>query len=210
MSTHVRVIDTPHGEARLHADRSHRPIAALVLGHGAGGGVESPDLVTLSEALPRRGVSVFRIEQPWRVAGKRVAARPAALDEATVSCVNAIRVRCPMIMGGRSAGARVACRVGRSVGAVGCLLLAFPLLPPGRHGDSRLPELLRAGLPAFVIQGERDAFGNADAFPGSIDITQIPAADHSFRVLKSAEISQTDALARIVDATVTWVTTRVS
>ena len=159
MHTDVRTVATPQGDARLHAARAPRPVATLVLGHGAGKGVESRDLEVLADALPRQGISVFRIEQPWHVAGKKVAARPALLDESTIACVNALRVRTPIVLGGRSAGARVACRLASSLGAVGCVALAFPLHPPGRPENSRLPELLGAGVPTFVVQGERDSFG---------------------------------------------------
>lgn len=210
MARQIRTVPTPVGDARLHADRATRPVAALVLGHGAGGGIESPDLLALSRALPNQGISVFRIEQPWRVDGKRVASRPEALDAATLSCVNAIRVRTPLILGGRSAGARVACRLAHACGAVGCMALAFPLQPPGRPGVTRLLELQEVHLPTVVIQGQRDAFGGADAFPPHIDVVEVPEADHSFKVLKSAVLSQDEVLALIVESAVDWVTRRVA
>ncbi len=209
MTTTVRRVPTPHGDARLHTDRSRHPHAALVLGHGAGRGVDSPDLVALAAALPRQGVSVFRVEQPWHVAGKRVAGRPHLLDEATVACVNAIRVRTPLVLGGRSAGARVACRLAGALGAVGCLALAFPLHPPGRPESTRLPELVAAGVPTLVIQGERDAFGGPDQFPPTVELVTVPDADHGFAVPRRAVLSADETMALIVEAVVEWVTTRV-
>lgn len=206
----VRTIATPYGDARLHADRARRPVAALALGHGAGKGVDAPDLEALADALPRQHISVFRIEQPWHVAGKKVAAAPGVLDIATVACVNAIRVRSPIVLGGRSAGARVACRLASRLGAVGCLALAFPLHPPGRPDSSRLAELRLAGVPTLVVQGERDTFGLPDEFPDDLDLTPVPAADHSFRVPARAELTQEQALAVVVEAVVEWVTARVS
>lgn len=210
MASHIRIIPTPVGDARLHADRARRPVAALVLGHGAGGGVDAADLLALSTALPKQGISVFRIEQPWQVAGKRVAMRPELLDAATISCINGIRVRTPLVIGGRSAGARVACRLARASGAVGCMALAFPLRPPGRPDVSRLPELRQVDLPTLVIQGQRDAFGGADAFPATVDVVEVPEADHSFKVLRSAMLSQEEVLAFIVETAVEWVTARVA
>jgi predicted alpha/beta-hydrolase family hydrolase len=209
VTTAIRTVSTPHGVARLHADRSRHPVAALVLGHGAGRGVDSRELVALASALPRQGVSVFRIEQPWHVAGKKAASRPQVLDEATVACVNAIRVRTPLVLGGRSAGARVACRLARGLGAVGCLALSFPLHPPGRPESSRLPELLGAGVPTLVVQGERDAFGGPEQFPGSVELTVIPDADHGFAVPKRSVLSADETMALVVEAVVEWVTSRV-
>lgn len=203
------MVPTAQGDARLHADRSRHPVAALVLGHGAGKGVESRDLAALAAGLPRHGISVVRIEQPWHVAGKRVASRPEALDEATIACVNAIRVRSPLILGGRSAGARVACRRASGLGAVGVVALAFPLHPPGRPDKSRLPELDGVGLPTLVIQGERDAFGSAAQIPAggrlAREVVGVPDADHGFAVPKRAALTQDETLAVIVEHVRRWV-----
>ncbi len=209
MTTFVRTVATPHGDARVHADRSRRPRLSLVLGHGAGTGVDTADLTALASALPRQGISVFRVEQPWHVAGKSVAWRPNLLDEATVACIGALRVRTPIVLGGRSAGARVACRLSRQVGAAGCLALAFPLHPPGRPGSSRRAELEDAGVPTLVVQGERDAFGGPSEFPPTVDLTVIPDADHGFAVPKRAQLSAEETMSLIVEAVVEWVTSRV-
>ncbi len=208
--TTVRMVATDQGEARLHIDRARSPVATVVLGHGAGRGEDSPELVVLATELPRQGISVFRVEQPWHDAGKRVAARSEALDEAFRRCMDAIRVRTPVVIGGRSAGARVACRSAAGLGAVGCLALAFPLHPPGRPAKTRLPELMAAGVPTFVVQGEKDVFGGPDAFPEGIELTVVPEADHAFKVPKRALLSQEETYALIVEAVVEWVTARVA
>jgi uncharacterized protein len=206
----VRVYRTSVGDGRLHADRAKHPLAALVLGHGAGRGVDSPDLVALATVLPRRGVTVFRIEQPWVVAGKKVAPRPETLDLGTVAALNSIRVRSPLVIGGRSAGARSACRVARRMGAVGCVALSFPLHPPGRPESSRLAELRAVGLPTLVVQGERDAFGAPSEFPDSTELVAIPDADHGFAVPARAALTREQTLDRVVDAVLQWVLARVA
>ncbi len=208
--TSVRVVRTELGDARLYASRAKHPLATLVLGHGAGRGVDSPDLDALATVLPRRGVTVFRIEQPWVVAGKRVAPRPEALDIGTIAGLNGIRVRTPLIVGGRSAGARSACRVARRMGAVGCVALSFPLHPPGRPESSRLAELRGVGLPTLVVQGERDAFGSPAEFPVSTDLVAIPEADHGFAVPARAIRTRDETLDLIVEAVLGWVLARVS
>jgi predicted alpha/beta-hydrolase family hydrolase len=205
VSTEVSSVETPHGEARLHRDRARRPIATLVLGHGAGGGVESRDLDALARFLPRQGISVVRVEQPWRVAGKKVAARPAVLDECFVAATDRLRVRTPLVVGGRSAGARSAARTARTMGAAAYLALAFPLHPPGRPDKSRLDELLAVDVPTLVIQGERDAFGTPEEFPEGFDMTVVPGADHGFKVPKRGAVSQEEALLIVVEATLEWV-----
>jgi predicted alpha/beta-hydrolase family hydrolase len=200
-----RLVPTPQGDARLVVRRAKRPIATVVLTHGAGGGIDAPDLVRLARTLPQQEISVTLVEMPWRVAGKKVAPRPELIDQAYLAVMNSMRMRSPLIIGGRSAGARSACRIARSVGAKGVLALSFPLHPPGRPESSRLPELLGCRVPALVIQGESDPFGTPEEFPDHVDLAVVPAADHSLRVPKAAPIGQDDALAVVLEATLEWI-----
>ena len=160
-------IGTPHGLARVHLHDVTEPRAALVLGHGAGGGFGSRDLVAATEAALSAGVSVALVEQPYRVAGRRSPAPAHQLDTAWVTVIAELRQAAlrdlPLVVGGRSAGARVACRTASGVHAVGVLCLAFPLQPPPRRSGSvspsRIDELDGVAVSVLVVQGERDRFG---------------------------------------------------
>jgi hypothetical protein len=203
----VTTIETPVGPARVTVDAARNPRQTLVLGHGAGGGIEAADLAALARRLPAQAVTVVRVEQPWRVAGRKVATPPATLDVAWAAVLEALPIDGDLVVGGRSAGARVACRTALATGAVGCLALAFPLHPPGRPERSRLPELLAAVVPTLVVQGDRDAFGGPErlaAGGGAYDIRPIPFADHSFRVPRSAPLTQREALTLVVDSVAGW------
>lgn len=158
-------IDTPRGPARVHLHEPRRsPLAAIVLGHGAGGGVSAPDLQAVTSAAVADGLTVALVEQPYRVAGRRSSPPAAHLDEAWIAVVEELRVGplegLKLIVGGRSAGARVACRTATRTEPVGVLCLAFPLVPPGRSElKSRLPELDAVAVPTLVVQGAQDPFG---------------------------------------------------
>jgi len=203
-----RIIPTPVGEGRLVTRRASRPIATVLLSHGAGGGIEARDLTELATYLPRQGVTVMLFEQPWRRAGRKVATPPATLDIGLRAAVDAIRVRTPIIVGGRSAGARSACRSAKALGAAGCLALSFPLHPPGKPEKSRLDELLGAAVPALVIQGERDPFGRPEEFPEGVELAVVPAGDHGLKVplrrSEAAPVDQDQALAIVAEATLEW------
>ena len=203
--TTVRTVPTKQGDARVHTDRSRSPFATLVVGHGAGGGIDAPDLVALSERLPREGITVVRLEQPWRVAGKKVAPAPSILDAALIAVADNLRLRTPLVLGGRSAGARSACRTAKHLGASGVLALAFPLHPPGKPESSRVDELDAVSVPALVIQGENDPFGRPDEFPASTELAVVPGGDHSLKVPKRGPISQEDAMSIVVEATLEWI-----
>jgi predicted alpha/beta-hydrolase family hydrolase len=159
-------IDTPSGPARAHLHPAESARGALVLMHGAGAGIDGPDLVAATGAAVGEGFSVALVEQPYRVAGKRAPAPAKRLDEAWIAVIEHLRANelagLPIVAGGRSLGARVACRNVDETGAVAVLCLAFPLLPP-RRGDkppqSRLPELESVKVPVLIVQGENDRFG---------------------------------------------------
>ncbi len=206
----VQIVATPHGEGRLVSYRARRPVATLLLSHGAGRGVDTRDLQALAADLPRQGVHVHLFEQPWRVAGGRVASPPATLDTGLTAAAHSLRTRTPLVVGGRSAGARSAARTARQLGASGCLCLAFPLHPPGRPEKSRLDELLGTGVPTLVVQGENDAFGRPDEFPADVDLAVVPSADHGFATPKRSGVSEAEAMAVIVESTLEWIVREVA
>lgn len=167
----ARGIPTPLGPARVRTtDGGAR--GTLVLGHGAGGGIESVDLVAVTAAAAGAGWRVHGVEQPWRVAGRRIAPAPPRLDEAWAAVLAALRddgdLAGPLVFGGRSAGARVACRTAGAQGAAGVLALAFPLHPPRRPESSRAAELTAVAVPLVVVQGETDAFGGPEAVAAAL------------------------------------------
>jgi predicted alpha/beta-hydrolase family hydrolase len=211
-------VTTPQGPGRWHVSEAGSPVALLVLGHGAGGGVDAPDLAALAARLPERGVTVLRFEQPWRVAGRRVAARPPLLDEAWLAALGAVAGTVgpglPLVIGGRSAGARVACRTATSLGVVGVVCLSFPLHPPGRPERSRLPELLAPAVPRLVLQGTRDTFGGAAELTADlagqeggagVRVVALPGADHGGRVLSGADPTAAQLREQVVAATAAFV-----
>ena len=157
----VRPIETPHGRANAHLHLVDDPRGALVLDHGAGGGVAAPDLVTVTGAARAAGFSVALVEQPYRVAGRRSPPASTTLDTAWTSVLEDLRAHeladLPVLVGGRSSGARVACRTAAATGAIAVLCLAFPLIAPS--GASRQDELDGAGVSVLVVQGESDRFG---------------------------------------------------
>ncbi|MGE7387118.1 alpha/beta family hydrolase [Streptomyces sp. NPDC004126] len=208
MSTRTESVDAPAGEARITWHTARAAKLVLALGHGAGGGIEARDLQALAAALPARGVSVALVEQPWRVAGKKVAAAPKVLDEGWRAVWPALeRPGLPVVAGGRSAGARVACRTAAELGAAGVLALSFPLHPPGKPEKSRAEELLGAGRPVLVVQGGRDPFGRPEEFPaGEYELVEVPFGDHGFAVPKKADLTQDEALAVITSAAAPWLT----
>ncbi|GAA3180935.1 MULTISPECIES: alpha/beta family hydrolase [Streptomyces] len=199
-------VATPAGEARITWFRAPVPArAVLAVGHGAGGGIEARDLRALAAALPGRGYTVALVEQPWRVAGKKVAPAPKTLDAGWTALWPALeKPGLPVVAGGRSAGARVACRTARELGAHAVLALSFPLHPPGRPEKSRADELTAAGVPTLVVQGGRDPFGRPEEFPPGTELRELAHGDHGFAVPKRAGVSEEASMATLADAVAEW------
>jgi predicted alpha/beta-hydrolase family hydrolase len=202
----TQIVSTDAGDARITWHHAKKARLVLAVSHGAGGGVEARDLQALAAVLPAHEVTVALVEQPWRVAGKKVAPAPKTLDVGWRGIWPAVaEPGLPVISGGRSAGARVACRTATELGAHAVLALSFPLHPPGKPEKSRAGELLGAGVPTLVVQGGNDTFGKPGEFPeGSYEIVEVPYGDHGFAVPKRAEIGQEEAVAIVTDAVVKW------
>ena len=199
----VREIATPQGPARAHVCRPVRAAGTVVLGHGAGGGLGALDLAVSREVLVEHRWAVVIVEQPWLVAGRRVAGRPPTLDEAWVPVVRALcsgrgALPRPLVLGGRSAGARVACRTSAQLAADAALLLSFPLHPPGRPESLRAHELALAPDPTWIVQGTNDSFGTpaelAAYLPVGATLLEVPGG-HSFP--RGSRGALVDALTRV-------------
>ena len=195
------MIETPHGPARaeLHPARDEAR-AALMLGHGANGGIKARDLQAVTAVARELGYTVALVEQPYVVAGRRSPAPAHQLDAAWLAVVEHLRAGelagLPLVTGGRSSGARVACRTAAAAGAAGVLCLAFPEHPPGTPEKSRLDELDAVEVPVLVVQGQADPFGMPPAGPNR-EVAVVPGT-HSF----------TRGLDGVVDAVRGWLAQR--
>jgi len=202
----VRHVTTDAGEARITWFPAPEPRLVLAASHGAGGGIEARDLKALAAALPGHGVTVALVEQPWRVAGKKVAPAPKTLDTGWRGVWPALAAPgLPVVSSGRSAGARVACRTATELGALAVLALSFPLHPPGRPEKSRADELLGTGVPTLVVQGGNDPFGRPEEFPpGPYELREVPYGDHGFAVPKKSGLNEAQAMDVLTAAVTKW------
>lgn len=181
MSHALREVDTPSGPAQVALTKPGKR-GLYVVGHGAGGSIDAPDLVAVATALAEAGWTVARVIQPYRVKGHRAPERPPKLDAAWLAVIDALSKQRHgrLVVSGRSSGARVAVRTAAAVGADAVVALAFPLHPPGKPEKSRADELAELAVPTLVVQGERDAFGTPAQFPKGVHVVGVPG-DHSLK-----------------------------
>ena len=203
MSNGMDLVPTPVGKAGITWYPAHGPARAVaLLGHGTATGVEAADLQALAADLPRRGIIVALVTQPYRMSRTRNGSDEASLDavwEALWPIAAGLAV--PVISGGRSAGSQVACRTAEKLDAHAVLALAYPLLGPGSP-----EELLATGRPTLVLQGTRDPFGRPDQFPAlpaEIELAEIPDSNHTFDTPGS--IPRSTTMDHITRATSQWI-----
>jgi predicted alpha/beta-hydrolase family hydrolase len=181
-------IATPTGDALVGLDQAAGARRLLVIGHGAGGSVQTPDLVAIRNACLAAGISVARVTQPYRLAGRKTPSAAPVLDRAWAAVVAALGRRTALagldfVYAGRSSGARVACRTAADADVtprpIAVVAVAFPVHPPGRPEKSRLPELAAVPQPVLVVQGLSDPFGMPEPAPGRT-VRQV-IGDHSLK-----------------------------
>jgi hypothetical protein len=203
-------VPTPRGDARVAVDDPSETNGTALLFHGAGGDMNAAVLLAVRDALLAGGWRVVRLDQPYRVAGRRAPAPAPQLDE--VALLVAASFGGPLLLAGKSSGARVACRTARAAGAAGVVALGFPLYPPGRPDKSRADELTGAGVPVLVLQGGRDTFGTPDEVRAAVGkrrgftVREVVGGDHSFNARRADGRSTADCLAEVARATLHWAT----
>ena len=103
-------IATPVGPAAVELDAAAGARRLLVMGHGAGGSIDAPDLLAVRKACLAAGISVARVTQPYRLAGKQGTPPTGVLDQAWAAVIAALggARRSPgsnFVYAGRSSGA---------------------------------------------------------------------------------------------------------
>jgi predicted alpha/beta-hydrolase family hydrolase len=177
----------------LKVYRSDSPTAALVVGHGAGAGQNSPFMVRTAEGLAARGIAAATFDFPYMTARRSVPDRPPVLEQAWRDAVDAARREfggLPLFIGGKSMGGRIASQVASQGvdGLSGLVFLGYPLHPPGKPLQRRDAHLPAIREPMLFVQGSRDAFGTSDEIRELLDRLQraemheVGGGDHSFKV----------------------------
>jgi uncharacterized protein len=191
----------------------------LVLAHGAGAGQQHPFMVRYARGLAARGVHVVTFDFPYMEAGRRSPDRAPVLEACFRGVIAAVAQHpsargARLFLGGKSMGGRMATHVAADLSVwpdntappAGVVVLGYPLNPPGgpsKRSPDRVSHLARISVPLLIVQGTRDTFGGPDqirAVAPHAEIVTVPTGDHSFNVLKSSGVTQTQADGAVLDA----------
>jgi uncharacterized protein len=169
-------------------------VAALVLAHGAGAGMQHASMQAIATAFELRGIATLRFDFPFMAEGRNRVDRPAVATAAIAAAYAAAAqlTKLPIWLGGHSFGGRMASHaiVDRAVPAAGLILCSFPLHMPGKPDTKRAQHLAAIRQPMLFLSGTRDELAKRElleplvASLPSATLHWLDTADHGYRVLK--------------------------
>ncbi len=211
-ATRVRAVLT------LPAARARKPLkVALVMGHGAGGTMEQPQVVALADALAARGALVLRFNFAYADAGRRAPDRPQLLGATFRAAAAWLEARPEargrsLVLGGKSMGGRIATHLA-ALGdrCDGLWLLGYPLHPAGRPEVMRDAHLKDVKCPLLFLEGTRDPLCELALLRPVLKrlgrratLHVVEGGDHSFKVPKKTGRSEEEVRAELVEASARW------
>lgn len=191
---------------------SEKPRGRLLLLHGAGAPADSPWMNAVAEALAAGGLDVYRAEFSYmaqrRADGKK---RPPPKAERLLDEVHAMvqhlpEQDLPLILAGKSMGGRLATLYAASrywheveTGPSQVWVFGYPFHPPGKPDRLRTAHLPQVPCPVRILQGSRDAMGNADtvsslALGQQTRVRWVDSGNHDLRPLG---LSRADVIPRL-------------
>ena len=182
-------VATPKGDVSAAWHAAGGP--ALVVGHGAGAGMDHPFIVGFCEAIAEEGVAAMRFNFPYLEAGRRSPDAPANAIAAFRAAFDAAVAKVggrPVFAGGKSYGGRIASMAtAEAMPAAGLVFLGYPLHAPGKVDQPRDAHLLGLTIPMLFLQGMKDPFADRTTLAGTLRklgdrATYVPfeGAGHSF------------------------------
>ncbi len=190
--------------------RARRPLAALLLGHGAGGDHRATLLAELARRLAVRGVAVGRFDFDYRAVGRKLPDPMPRLEAAYERASAEVSARAPSVplwIGGKSMGGRVATHLAaRGAPCAGLVLLGYPLHPAGKKDRLRDEHLPQVTAPMLFVQGTRDELCDLTLLAPVLTrcgdrarLHVVEDGDHSLEVRRCSGRSREDALGEIAD-----------
>jgi predicted alpha/beta-hydrolase family hydrolase len=181
---------------------------AVILGHGAGQGMNSPFMDFFHTELVSRGVLSVKFNFDYMENGRKVPDPQPKLQSRYRQVIAEVAAKHSprnIVIGGKSMGGRVASYVaGDAPGVSGLVFLGYPLHPPAKTNQMRDAHLYELNLPMLFVSGTKDTLAERPLLEGVIQkigdratLHWIEAGDHSLQVRRSGKDSWPEALTTI-------------
>lgn len=181
--------------------KAEKPVARLLLCHGAGASVRSDFCLQLAAELAIHGIEVwgfnFAYMQKTLAGSRQLPPKMPLLVAELVEQINQMATDLPLFIAGKSMGGRVATLLAASellpAQVKGVIAFGYPFHPP-KKDSWRTEHFAELKRPVLVLQGERDPFGSTEELAGKswpfIEIKWLQSGDHDFMALKKSGLSQ--------------------
>jgi len=191
--------------------------AMMILGHGAGAGMEHGFMTRMSNNLSAQNIGTLRYNFPYMEQGKRSPSAPSISENTVRAAVQKANQMFPdtiLLAGGKSYGGRMTSQAQSKIplaGVSGLIFFGFPLHAPGKPGDSRGAHLHDIDIPMLFLQGSRDKLADLSLLKPLLNslknksiLKVIEGADHTFNMLKSATKTTDEVQLELAELTADW------
>jgi len=197
-----------HGEGRF----------AVILGPGAGGTRQTPQLLKVAGLLDPKRYTTILFNFPYQEARRRFPDHAAVLEETVTRVAGHARTElgaARVVVGGRSMGGRMASQAAaKGLACDGLVFLAYPLHPPGQETKLRDAHLASIRAPLLFLQGTRDPFARLDLLKSTVErlgpaaqLALFEDADHSFKTPRGAAANSKQTEAAVLTRLSEWLST---
>lgn len=221
----VQVNENDSVTAALYpAAKANRAKVTLILGHGAGANQSSGFMRLFAGGLASRGLDTVTFNFLYTEQGRSAPDPKAKLESCFAAVIKAMLEHKTLkgnqlALGGKSMGGRIGSQVAADEALAkdwhdklaGLVFLGYPLHPPGKPEQLRDKHLNDIKAPLLFVQGTRDPFGTPEELGEVIKrlrleakLHRIEGGDHSFKVPKSAGVSQEQVYESVMDEIVNW------
>lgn len=184
---------SPSDSVSAEVYQPQKPIAILVLAHGAGANMHHKFMKDLSAELAALNIATLRYNFLYMELKKKRPDFPAVAHKAVAAAIaqaHELFPKLPLYAGGKSFGGRMTSQYMSTndiLHVKGLVFVGFPLHAAGNPGIERAEHLSTVKQPMLFLQGSRDALAEwpliekvCKKLP-TATLTRFENADHSFK-----------------------------
>jgi len=218
MEESFKIPITEQSEVSAIATTPEKPVARILMAHGAGAGITHQFMDRAAMELYDRNIAVVRFNFPYMEKGKKYPdpkKKAIAAYKEVIEYVSADS-SLPWYIGGKSYGGRISSECAAAhpdLPISGLIFWGYPLHAPGRPSIDRAAHLPEIHQRMLFIQGTRDALADLSFLKPIIN--SLPNAelfiskesDHSFHVLKRSGRTENEVVTEIYEKIKDWIIT---
>lgn len=190
----------------------------IILAHGAGNDMHNPLIVAVADGLCQKGFLTLRFNFSYKEKGRKSPDSQKKLVNTWRAVFRYLKEHPEfsvdkVVAAGKSMGGRVASQMAAAgeLPVQALVFLGYPLHAPGRKDKLRDSHLYEIKVPQLYFSGTRDTLCDLALLKKVLtrikvarELEIIEGGDHSFKMLKSSDISPEQVHERIIRKMAAW------